>query len=100
LTVAVNRNHLGQWQLICDDGKHNSAMRLPEDKTQWLETTAGRGWRLAGKGATASVSQGDPLFLIRLRKSKEVNGGTTVDMNPTDGILVWISEDPVIIGKR
>ena len=89
-SVAVNQNHLGQWQLVRDDGTRNLAWRIPDDQAKWLQTTSGHNWRQAGDGETVSADENESFFLIRLRKSKKVPGGSTVDMQPTNGILVWI----------
>jgi hypothetical protein len=94
-TVAVNRDQRGRWRLIIDNGVQNITVLLPDSLKTWLEESNGRTWSLAGREKTASMPKGEPLYLLRLRKTKELPGGAvTVDMQPTDGILVWIEEDP------
>jgi hypothetical protein len=94
-TVAVNRNQQRRWQLTIDDGNSSSTAPLPENLKPWLERASGRTWNVAGREKTVSEPKGKPLHLFRLRKAKELPGGAvTVDMQPTDGILVWIEEDP------
>ena len=94
-TVAVTRNQKGRWQLTLDDGDTSSIAPLPENLNPWLEKSSGRAWNVAGRKETAAASKGEPLYLLRMRKAKEMPGGiSTIDMQPTDGILVWIEETP------
>lgn len=95
LTVAVNKDHLGNWRTVVDDGSANIGIFMPDDETGWLEKRSGHTWRVAGRDETEAFHPDEPLFLLRLRKTKPVPGSpgaSTVDMDPTDGILVWIEE--------
>lgn len=92
LTVAVHRDALGRWRLTWERERDNLSLFLSQSEAQWLGAVAGQSLWQAGNGQTESAPSGQPLILARLRKGKKVPRGFTVEMNPCDGILVWISE--------
>ncbi len=87
-----------KWIAIADD-------RFTQTRTQvipngsWLTDDSSMSWSQAGSGTTESVEAGEPMILLRLRRTQEVRmrtlGGAkryTVNPTPTDGIMVWIKE--------
>ena len=90
LTVALHRDHLGAWRIAWEHPEHNSSIPLKAPRTDCLETPTGRGYQIAGKGETESADPDEPFVLVRVRRSKQVPGGVTVDPDPTDGVMVWI----------
>jgi hypothetical protein len=45
-----------------------------------------------GMDGVKAIPRGEVAVLLRARKSKRVAGGLTVDMNPTEGVMVWVEE--------
>jgi hypothetical protein len=88
-TVAINKGQRGRWQLILAYPGRQTTVTLPDELQPWLDSNA-RSWHVAGKEKTVVADVGKPLVLLRMRKTKELPGATTIDMQPTDGILVWI----------
>jgi hypothetical protein len=91
--LAIHKNDAGQWLLNAVLPERGEAMTIkvvPEwldgDRIGWTERTAGR-------DQTEACDGSGPLALLRYRKGKQVPpNGWTVDMQPTDGIAVWIEE--------
>ena len=47
-------------------------------------------WTQIGKRKTEVEVAGQPMVLLRLREAMQVSGGTTVDPDPTPGVMAWI----------
>ena len=96
MNASAVRDQQGVWKLVldCDNGPN---ITMPLHDATWLEDDTSVTISQAGKRGTESVDPGKPLVLLRLRRSKkvEVAGkviGQTVEMNPTDGMMLWIEE--------
>jgi len=97
MNASVVKDKKGIWKLIldCDNGPN---ITMPIPNPQWLENdTPMVGGSQAGNRSTVSVNPGSPLILLKIRRAKPViqNGkeiGSTVEMNPTEGIMVWVEE--------
>lgn len=97
LNASVVKDKKGIWKLIldCDNGPN---ITMPISNPHWLESDSPMsGGSQAGNRSTVSVNPGSPLVLLKIRRSKPVlqNGkeiGSTVEMNPTDGIFLWVEE--------
>src|SRR6185436_9700166 len=96
LNASAVKDQNGVWKLVldCDNGP---GITMPIHGASLLEDDLSTTISQAGRRGTESVDPGKPLVLLRLRRSKkvEVNGkviGQTVEMNPTDGIMLWVEE--------
>lgn len=90
LELSIHKSN-ERWQISANNGSRGTGMYL-NDSPSWLETysTVGWGHSVAGKRKTQSGPNDARFQLLRMRKSKLVAGGSEVDMQPTDGILVWL----------
>lgn len=85
-----------EWRLP-GNGK---SFPVREGTTDWLfDSTGSFGIGLEGGAPSKNANEtryakvGEPLVLLRLRQDKKLAGGArTVEMTPTDGIIVWIDE--------
>jgi hypothetical protein len=97
LTVAVHKNESEQWVTTIQT-PDRAETRPIENPPTWLASGSFINWthKVYGDNGTVSAPAGDPLPLLRYRKGKTVPGGTTVEMQPTDGMLFWIErvDDP------
>jgi hypothetical protein len=96
LTMAVHKNNAGKWVLQAVLPTRSTAINI-DPAPEWLDEEHSNGWgsRVMGSEGTESVALTEPLVLLRYRKGKEVPpGAVTIDMQPTDGIMVWIEEIP------
>jgi hypothetical protein len=96
LNASAVKDQQGVWKLVldCDTGPN---ITMPIQNATWLDDNLSVTISQTGKRGTESVDPGKPLVLLRLRRSKnvEVGGkviGQTVEMNPTDGIMLWVEE--------
>lgn len=92
LGVAVHKNQTDRWALTFQTLDRSTTFPIKQPPA-WLEERSSVGWtsRVAGKRASESEPANGPLVLLRHRKAKELPGGAiTVDMEPTDGLMVWI----------
>jgi len=91
LTVAVHKNESQQWVTTIQTPDRSETRRI-ENAPQWLEAGSFIGWtyNVYGNNGTVSAAAADPLPILIYRKGKTVPGGTTVEMQPTDGMLFWI----------
>ena len=94
--VGVFKDANDTWQFQTDNGPRGP--RIPiRNHPAWLDekTTVGWGSTVFGTNQTVSADRDSPLLLLRHRKSKTLpSGGITVDMAPTDGLLIWIERIP------
>lgn len=93
--LALAKASQDRWALTYGPGRQITTRYLT-DPPGWLEgkTDVGWGGRVAGSDGTVTVEPDQPLVLLRHRKSKQVPGGSTVEMNPTDGLMVWVEAVP------
>ncbi len=93
-TLAVHKNEAGQW--VVNQVLPNSSAAAAIDAPAWLDDTTRVGRmteRIAGRNQTDTGEAADPLVLLRYRKGKHVPPNQwTVDMQSTDGLIVWIEE--------
>jgi hypothetical protein len=100
LSASAVRDPSGGWKLVLNHEAPGSLQ--PQARWQvitndsWLTDDASMSWDQAGAETTESVDAGEPLVLLRMRRTKSINvGGTTgitVDSDPTDGVMIWIEE--------
>lgn len=67
-----------------------STLTLSEPIKQLFSQDTGVAWAQAGQRATHVTKRGDPIVLLHVRKTISNGGRVTIDMNPTDGLMVWI----------
>lgn len=91
LSLAIFKDQNGDWMLTMQIPDSGYTRRI-EDPPTWLDAGSFVNWttNVAGSKSTASCSKDEPLVLLKYRKGKIVPGGVTVDMQPTDGMLIWI----------
>lgn len=93
LALAVFQDDDAVWRLTLDANSGRSSTWAIDSPPQGLGTSTGWTSSLHGKNETVSVSNTEPLVLLRYRKAEELpNGAITVDMQPTDGIMFWIEQ--------
>lgn len=102
INASAVRDPGDRWKFVIG---YEDKMNLNQTRTQtipnatWLADDASMSWSIAGDDGTVSVDIGNPLELLKLRRTKTVTSptggtGTTVETNPTDGIQLWIEEEP------
>ena len=91
LSLAIFKDGKGRWSIQTNVPGRGSSFPI-EDPPPWLDNGSFVHWstNVYGKGKTVSVTDAEALVLIKYRKGKTVPGGTTVDMQPTDGMMFWI----------
>lgn len=91
LTIAVHKNEAKQWVITTKvDGKsYTIPIRQPP---VWLDTNSFLNWQtsVGGSNGTESSKPTERLTLLRYRKGIVKPGRTSIDMQPTDGMLFWI----------
>lgn len=96
LDIGVFKDAGGVWQFETDNGSRGIRMPI-RNHPAWLDknTTFGWGSHVFGTNQTVSSDDQPTLMLLRRRKSKSLPGGaSTVDLEPTDGLLIWIERRP------
>ncbi|REK10942.1 MAG: hypothetical protein DWQ37_16040 [Planctomycetota bacterium] len=96
ITLALWKNVADEWKITLGMPGRETAIDI-RNPPAWLDNVDRPGWgsRIAGRKRTEAHSVDTPLVLLRMRKSKQVPpNGSTVDMQPTDGLIVWIEELP------
>jgi hypothetical protein len=99
LTVSVVSDPKGVWKIVL----HTEPFPVESTRSQfisnatWLVDDSEMGWSDIGRDTTVSVDVGEPMILLSVRPSKSfatIGGApaTTVDRNPSNGIMVWIEE--------
>lgn len=98
--VGIFKDAEGVWQFENDNGPRGQ--RIPiHNPPAWLDAKSATGWgsKVFGTNQTVSADGDSPLMLLRRRKSKALPGGAvTVDMQPTDGLQIWIERIPPAAG--
>ncbi|QDT04910.1 hypothetical protein K227x_33070 [Rubripirellula lacrimiformis] len=92
LDVGIFQDASGVWQFQTDNGQRGPRFPIHHHPA-WLDRKESVGWgfRVYGKNQTVSSDSDMPRMLFSGRKSKMLPGGaSTVEMNPTDGLLIWI----------
>jgi hypothetical protein len=67
---------------------------IPAADSAWLDKMEFFS-RQEGTSGIRAFSAGEIVMLLRARKSKKVDDFNEVDMQPTDGLMVWIEERPI-----
>lgn len=91
VNLSIARDEFGDWKLTCSYPRRSTSHTIDAPPV-WL-TKRGRGVtaEIAGRGKTEYLAPSQPFILLRYRKPTTTpTGRMTVDMNPTDGIIVWI----------
>jgi hypothetical protein len=91
VTVMAHQERDGRWSIITMAPRRRSTFTVPAGNSKWLDEMD-FGTRQEGQTGIRSFPQGETAVLLRARKSKRVDRGVTVDMQPTDGLMVWIEE--------
>ena len=93
VTVSVHKDR-DQWTIVTSIPAPQVKSRyfIPDANAVWIEQRASIGTRQMGLDGIKAIPRGEVAELLRVRKSKIVGNGVTVDMNPTDGVMVWIEE--------
>ncbi len=91
VNLSIAQNEFGEWKLNWSN-PGRSTSHIIDAPPDWLNRR-GRGVsaRITGSGKTEHGSADEPFVLLRYRKTTTTaTGALTVDMNPTDGIIVWL----------
>lgn len=91
VNLSIAQNEFGEWKLNWSNPGRSTSHRI-DAPPDWLsERGRGLSARITGRGETEHGPANAPFVLLRYRKTmKTPTGASTVDMNPTDGIIVWI----------
>jgi hypothetical protein len=94
VTVTVQKDRDQRWTVVTliPAPKVKSRFFVPESNSTWIEQRASFGVRQMGMDGIKVIPRGEVAELLRVRQSKIVANGVTVDTNPTDGVMVWIEE--------
>jgi hypothetical protein len=91
LTVAMRRDHLGQWQVVATDRGGTMRTGIPDKDASWLIKSDGYVSQGVGIGETQRFALGQPVELLRLRVYKRnPGGGSSPPKEPCQGLLVWL----------
>lgn len=94
--VGIFKDVNDSWQFQSNNGARGP--RIPiHNHPNWLDakTTVGWGSTVFGTNQTVSADRESPLILLRHRKLKSLSSSaSTVDLSPTDGLLIWIERIP------
>jgi hypothetical protein len=91
LTVTANQERDGEWMIVTMVPHPHTRVRIPATNATWLNKID-IGVSQLGRDGVTMIAPEDAPVLLRARKSKAVPGGVTVDMKPTDGVMVWIEQ--------
>jgi len=94
VTVSVEKDRDQRWTVVTlvPSPKVKSRFFIPASNSTWIEQRASFGVRQMGMDGVKAIPRGEVAVLLRARKSKIVANGVTVDMNPTDGVMVWVED--------
>lgn len=67
-----------------------STLPLSDASVKFFSRDTGFEWHQAGERASELAASGDPMVLLRHRRTLQVGKAHTVNMNPTDGLMIWI----------
>lgn len=93
-SVAIYRDSEETWRIRTEHAGSNGSRPL-RNPPSWLGNTRDTRWttRAYGKDETIACESSEPHYLVRQRMSKILpDGSSTVDTEPTDGILIWIEQ--------
>ncbi|MEX2138419.1 MAG: hypothetical protein WD894_04115 [Pirellulales bacterium] len=94
VTVMAHKKRSGDWSIITMAPRRRSTFTVPVANSRWLDEMDYTS-RQEGQSGVVSYQPGETAMLLRARKSKQLGAGrVTVDMQPTDGLMVWIEERP------
>lgn len=91
LSLAIFQDQNGDWKLTTQSPERGETSPI-KNPPAWLDAGSSVNWttNVAGDRSTASCAKDEALVLVRHRKGKILPTGVTVDMQPTDGMAVWI----------
>ena len=90
LDLSINKS-VDRWLINANNGDRGTGIYIV-NPPEWLESYTPTGWSssVAGRRETLAADPNGPFELLRMRKSKAVPGGSTVDEKPADGVHVWL----------
>ena len=91
LTIAIRRDHCGEWQLVASEHGGTLRMQISSETANWLAKSDGFVSRGAGIGRSESFPLDQPIELLRLRVMERKPGGfSSPPKEPCQGLLVWM----------
>ena len=99
LSFAITQLGNGRWAAVVGTSSGHPTKYFLRNPPSWLNEPSFSGWsvNVYGKDKTIDAAKQSPLMLLSYRKGKQVapsptapGGGTTVETQPTDGIVLWI----------
>lgn len=91
VTVTVHQDADRNWWLVTMAPTVRHRFKILPANAGWLGPPDYGHWQEGTKGVTV-FSPGERALLLRARQSLNVPGGKTVNMKPTDGVMVWVEE--------
>lgn len=94
LTVAVRRDHLGQWRLTATNPQGSVSMGIAQEDSAWLVDSPGASTSQAGAQETESFDPGERIVLLRDRTmQRQPDGSASSTPEPCDGIMIWLEPE-------
>lgn len=94
LTVALRKDHLGQWQLVATIPNGTMRIGIADDDASWITNNAGYSSGGVTSGKTTVFEPGQPVGLLRVRAyRKNPDGSSSIGDGPAKGVLVWLGEE-------
>jgi hypothetical protein len=91
LNLTVARDRFGEWKLTWSNPDRSSSHKIDAPPSWLTQREGGMSARITGRGETEHGAADEPFVLLRYRKTKTTStGASTVDMKPTNGMIVWI----------
>jgi hypothetical protein len=77
MTVALRKDHLGQWQLVVTIPNGTMRIGIADDDAGWLTSNAGYSSNGVTQGKTQVFEPGKPLELLRVRAHRKRPDGSS-----------------------
>jgi len=91
VTIAAHKDAGGKWSIVTMVPNERSRFPVAPNETAWLNSGY-YGWRQTGRDGVVAFDSDQPVLLLRARESIVANGRHSVNMKPTNGVMVWIEE--------
>lgn len=92
LDVGLHEDSKGVWQFKSDNGPCKPTYQI-DNEPAWLDSGSFGDFKKEVFGTNETVSDGEKLMLLRMRRCKLLpNGGTALESRPTDGLLIWLEK--------